>query len=218
MRGEHVRSTSDRTVLIEELPRHSIGTAARLLARAFASDPILTHFMNGRIRRSVAYSAFFRTILLDNWPYGFVYGAWLDGRLIGAAIWTPPNAAGVLPLSDWLRTANNTIVRVLFPVGSSRIVAGFAKLGPLHPQSEHWYLPFVGIDPVHQGHGVGARLLHPVLERADREGTLCYLETPFSATHAFYQRLGFELAPAIYPFSGAPPVWTMLRKPPRNSQ
>ncbi|GAC1671877.1 MAG: hypothetical protein PVS2B2_03700 [Candidatus Acidiferrum sp.] len=46
---------------------------------------------------------------------------------------------------------------------------------------------------------------------------LCYLETPFPATHDFYRRLGFELGPATHPFEGAAPLWTMIRLPKREA-
>ena len=201
------------SIAVRKLPPNAVGAAARLLTRAFAADPVLTYFMNGTWRRAVAFPAFFRAVLLENLPHDAVYGAWSTDRLIGVSAWIPPDAPTAPTSTRWRCATNHTIVRVLFPLRSRGIYRGFSSLAALHPRSAHWYLPFVGIDPEHQGLGVGALLLKPVLQRADREGRLCYLETPFPRTHAFYQRLGFELGPAIRPFPGAPPVWTMLRKP-----
>jgi ribosomal protein S18 acetylase RimI-like enzyme len=109
------------------------------------------------------------------------------------------------------------VVRALYPRAADELFRGFAKLEPLHPSEPHWYLTFVGIDSRLQGQGIGSRLLAPVLQQADASSTLCYLETPFPRTHAFYQRLGFEIASQSHPFRGAPPLWTMLRKPGRGS-
>jgi hypothetical protein len=50
-----------------------------------------------------------------------------------------------------------------------------------------------------------------VLEQADREGCLCYLETPFPDTRTFYRKLGFADTTELHPVAGAPPIWTMTR-------
>ena len=83
----------------------------------------------------------------------------------------------------------------------------------MHPEEPHWYLAFVGVDPALQRTGVGSRLLAPVQALADHDGLPCYLETPFPETHAFYRRLGFEVATLTQPFAGAPGLWTMVRPP-----
>jgi GNAT superfamily N-acetyltransferase len=105
------------------------------------------------------------------------------------------------------------VVRALYPRAARELFDGFANLERLHPSMPHWYLMFVGIDVGLQSQGLGSRLLAPVLQRADSAGTLCYLETPFRRTHAFYERLGFELTSESHPFRGAPSLWTMIRKP-----
>ena len=104
-------------------------------------------------------------------------------------------------------------LRTLFPRTALGLFQAFAATQGLHPHAPHRYLFFVGVDPALQGKGNGARVLAPVLESADRTGTLCYLETPFPRTHAFYRRLGSEIATESHPFVGAPPRWTMIRKP-----
>ena len=94
-------------------------------------------------------------------------------------------------------------------------MTGFGQLEAGHPADPHWYLFFVGVDPSCQGQRIGEQLLVPVLRAADAANTLCYLETPFPRTHAFYQRLGFEIRTEGHPFAGAPTLWTMLRSPVR---
>ncbi len=105
------------------------------------------------------------------------------------------------------------MVRMLFPRRVRGLYHGFAETASLHPMEPHWYLGFVGIEPHYQGHGLGEKLLAPVLKTADAENTLCYLETPFPATHKFYERLGFALEIEAKPFRGAPTLWTMVRRP-----
>lgn len=198
---------------VRELPEDAVFAAARLLARAFSADPILTHFLSDPRRRALACPAFFRALLLEHLEQAHVFGAWDENGLAGVVVWAPPGGA---PPSSALRrraALNHGIVRLLFPRRAAALYRGFAATGALHPSEPHWYLFFIGVEPSAQRKGVGRTLLAPVLQRADHEGTLCYLETPFPATHEFYRRLGFELRPPTHPFEGAPPLWTMIRRP-----
>jgi GNAT superfamily N-acetyltransferase len=104
-------------------------------------------------------------------------------------------------------------VRSLFPRGAPQVWAGFDRLAGHHPNDPHWYLAFVGIEPGIQRRGLGRRLLEPVLQHADREARLCYLETPFPDTRNFYRRLGFDDSAELHPVTGAPTIWTMTREP-----
>ena len=103
---------------------------------------------------------------------------------------------------------------MMFPHASQGLFAGFAAMEQFHPSEPHWYLAFVGIEPAIQGRGLGRVLLAPVLTIADQTNTLCYLETPFPRTHAFYERLGFVRHAEHNPFVGAPQgAVTFLREP-----
>jgi GNAT superfamily N-acetyltransferase len=195
------------------LPRRLSGRAVGVLARAFDQDPILTHYLGQVPRRAFAYQMFFTDIVRSALPLGHVYAATANTRLLGVAVWKPPNAP-----PDSFRTRATSalrafVVRSLYPRAGRELFAGFANLESLHPSVPHWYLMFVGIDVGLQSQGLGSRLLTPVLQLADAARTLCYLETPFRRTHAFYQRLGFEVASESHPFRGAPPLWTMVRRP-----
>jgi GNAT superfamily N-acetyltransferase len=188
--------------------------AARMLTQAFWEDPVITHYLDDPERRRLAFPAFFRGAIFDGFDSGYIYGAWEGNRLAGCALWIPPSgqvqASSALAIRS--KRAFRTVER-LFPDTVGPLYAGFGALGTSHPAEPHWYLAFVGVDPKRQGKGIGARLLAPVLELADAKKELCYLETPFPQTHAFYRRLGFELGPQLFPFEGAAGIWTMVRKP-----
>lgn len=156
---------------------------------------------------------FFRTVLHHQVELGSVWACERYGRLIGVSAWFPPDP---LPASQSVRVrsqVNEALVRGLFPRASRKLFHAFAGFGELHPEDSHWYLAFIGVEPDAQGGGVGHLLLEPVLARADAEQTLCYLETPFEKTHAFYSKHGFEITRELHPLPGAPPVWTMTRPP-----
>jgi len=80
------------------------------------------------------------------------------------------------------------------------------------------YLFYIGIDAERRGHGLGARLMAPVLQAADVEDIPCYLETPFPQTLPFYRNLGYEVVGEPRPFAGAPQLWAMKREPTPRSR
>ena len=78
----------------------------------------------------------------------------------------------------------------------ARLDAFFSTIGPAHERAApepHWYLRLLGVDPAHQGQGVGSILLEHGLRRADETGQPCYLETFAGRNVPLYLRHGFEL-------------------------
>lgn len=196
--------------IIDLLGRAEVPAAARLLARAFDRDPVIDWHLAGP-NKTRALRAFFRAPLYELVSLRTVYAARVDDSLLGVAAWTPPGAHAFEP-DPRVRDAERTLSR-LYPSTAPKLLAGFGALHDLHPAEPHWYLFFVGLEPAHQGKGLGESLLAPVLSRADTDATLCYLETPFSGTHPFYRRLGFEVVSELRPFEAPFPVWAMLRRP-----
>lgn len=79
-----------------------------------------------------------------------------------------------------------------------------------HPQEPHWYLPFIGVEPAHQGHGLGALLLQPILAQCDAKGLPAYLESTNPRNQTFYECQGFKALGEIRAGS-CPPIVPMLR-------
>ena len=46
----------------------------------------------------------------------------------------------------------------------------FEQMDEHHPTDEHWYPPLIGVDPLAQGHGLGAALLRHALKTCDSDG------------------------------------------------
>jgi GNAT superfamily N-acetyltransferase len=63
------------------------------------------------------------------------------------------------------------------PEKRADIAAVIEEMGRYHPEEPHWYLPFIGVDPAHQGHGLGAMLLHASLTRCEAAQLPAYLES-----------------------------------------
>ena len=211
--GASPAATGVARPVVGPLPEHRVGDAVGVLVRAFRDDPILTFFLNRPGRRTLAFRAFFGNIIRAHLRFGHVYGAYVEDRVVGAAVWRPPDAAGETFRDRARDLAARALVRSLFPRTAGDLFRGFEATLPLHPDEPHWYLFFMGVDVGMQGRGIGSKLVERVLRLADQTQTLCYLETPFPRTHAFYQRLGFEIATASNPFRRAPTLWTMTRHP-----
>jgi GNAT superfamily N-acetyltransferase len=199
-----------RVRLIE---RRELAGAASLLARAFAADPFIGHFMTDARRRRLALPPFFAAVLHDLLDSQAVYVSEVAGRLAGVAAWLPPDPDTPTRDARWRARLASARVRLLFPRAAPQVRAGFQALAAQHPSEPHWYLAFVGIKPSEQRRGLGRQLLDPVLDRADRENHLCYLETPFPDTRAFYRKLRFDDTAELRPVAGAPAIWTMTRQP-----
>jgi len=86
------------------------------------------------------------------------------------------------------------------------------QMGHHHPSGPHWYLPLVGVEPLHQSRGLGATVLRPVLQRCDRERLPAYLESTNPRNIPFYESLGFERVGVIQA-GASPEIVPMIRQP-----
>jgi GNAT superfamily N-acetyltransferase len=124
----------------------------------------------------------------------------------GVAWWLPPGAA----------PDEASLVRVIQEtVAEARQDALFSmveQMEAFHPREAHWHLPLIGVDPAHQGKGIGAALLRHVLRACDHQKVLAYLEATSSRNILLYERHGFEALGSIQG-ADAPPVVPMVRQP-----
>ena len=89
------------------------------------------------------------------------------------------------------------------------------QMSSFHPQQPHWYLPLIGVDPAHQGKGLGDALLRHQLAICDRDGALAYLESSNPRNVSLYVRQGF--APLGRIQAGSSPVMVPMLREPRRS-
>ena len=87
-------------------------------------------------------------------------------------------------------------------------------LSACSPKEPYWYLGVLATHPERRLSGLATAALSPVLERADRERTLCCLETSTLANRSFYERRGFTQASDV-DLAGGPSTWWLMR-PPRS--
>lgn len=132
--------------------------------------------------------------------------AWWLGRS-AVALWLPPGVeADAQAVVDVL---NETV-----DGGRLReVLAVLDQMDEQHPTSEHWYLPWLGVDPVRRGTGLGGQLLDACLQIVDATHLPAYLETPNPRTIPFYTRHGFEVTGRAQ--AGACPAITCMSRPAR---
>jgi ribosomal protein S18 acetylase RimI-like enzyme len=178
--------------VVETATHTDLAAVAGVLSRAFRDNPGLGGILRGD-------DAVSRQRVLSGCMLGFARAVLRHGRidvirqggvLVGASLVLPPGS---------------------FPMpfrGQVSVAAGIARsrLGRLHrfaradremhrnhPRDPHHYLWFLGVEPGHQGRGLGSELLRSLTVRADSAQQPCYLETDVERNIGLYRGHGFQV-------------------------
>jgi len=199
---------------LRRLSKPERGLAAETLAGAFMADPLFVWAVPKDERRLGWLRTFMRSSLWMSWNV--------------AETWRTPDDEGQAPsavitmlgperrLSRWREVG---FLARLFPgllIGrptlrrSPQLLKAFATIDQMHPDEPHWYLIQLGVSSAAQGRGLGRLIVETAIERAESDGTPCYLETSNPANVGFYERFGFEVVERVE-VGEVPPIWTMLR-------
>ena len=186
--------------------------ASRVLARAFHEDPAMKFILpddNIRARR-------LPWLLSTAVRYGLLYGRiYTTAKLEGVAIWFDPRYAKV---TLWRMARTGMLVAPaklgLRAFGRFMNIMGYIEnVQNTEMEGPHWYLAFIGVEPSHQGRGIGSSLLEPVEREASHNGVPCYLDTMNENNLPLYERHDFKVTHEGYVPKGGPKVWSMLREP-----
>lgn len=180
-----------------------------ILCKAFDSDPHISWLIRRDEKRALAYHQFF-TMILNGLaePHGEIY---TTSNVHGVAVWYPPGH-GKIGLLKQAKVAPAFIRAVGWNNLLSRMV-GIEKMEYYHPKEPHYYLQLLGVDPEHQGKGVGRDLLIPMMMKCDAEQTFAYLETANPKNVAYYEGFGFEVVHSLPMPDNGPTLWMMKRTP-----
>jgi ribosomal protein S18 acetylase RimI-like enzyme len=152
---------------------------------------------------------------LRNFPdlvYGFGGGAFAHGAahvtdgFVGGTLWLPP---GVTPDGAAL---DHLVESTIPEPRRSEVLSVLEQMEAAHPKEPHWHLAFIGVDPAHQGKGIGGTLLGETLATIDEQHLHAYLESSNPANVPLYRRHRFEVIHEIR-VGKFPPVIPMLRLP-----
>jgi len=196
---------SDGTAAVHVIPTDEQSVALNTIVASFMADPFMRWMMPDADKYLRHSAALFKS---------FAGGAF-DARtafqilnFAGVALWVPPSHAkrddeGSEGFSE--RFLQAVDVARLEEIG--QMLRGMRAY---HPQEACWYLPLIGVDPSHQGRGLGARLMQHALNCCDEDGLPAYLESSNPANISLYERFGFEVMGVIQTPS-SPAVHPMIR-------
>ena len=204
---------SDHIATVSSLKKAEESRAAEVLARAFHDDPIWSGVFTDPVARPETLAIMFGALIKAT------------ATANGVAETTPRNHA----VAVWLAPGTDIGLRAMLGSGLAkqpkknkqgkqerkRMMAVMGQINKrrkaLMPEP-HWYLSAIGVDPDHQGAGLGTALVRSGIRRADQAGSPTYLETETMANVGFYEHFGFEVIEEISLVGLGVPVWMMVRR------
>lgn len=177
------------------------GAVLDTLTLAFATDPVTRYWWPA----ASDYLRWWPQVLFAQGEPGFeAKTVFVTPDLEGAAVWLAPGAQ-----ADPARMA--ALDMPMTEAQGEVAVALGQAMAQHHPETPHWYLWTLGVDPRLQGRGVGSALLKHTLAMIDAEGADAYLEASNPALIPLYERHGFEVVGMIQ-VGDAPPLAPMWRR------
>lgn len=183
---------------LKYLPENKIEAACKVAARAMQDDPIFVKFYPDPIER--AHKNFIRckNMILVGILSGEVYIT--SNNIEGISVWNPHE------IKDWtigkqskeiLRESRKVRREIYsdreYAIRTSTSMQIFNSLKDEYANFPHWYLTFIGVDPVHQGKGYASMLLRAKLSELDKQRLPCYLNTQNEEILPIYEHFGFKL-------------------------
>ena len=170
---------------------------------AFAADPVNRWYLADPERFLKYFPQVVDVFLARSIANG---GCFMTADGHGAALWFPPGTT-----AD--EEAANAVFGEAVPEHLGEEFGEFmAGLESYHPHdADCWYLPLIGVDPAHQGQGLGGALMKHANQRIDEQGALGYIEASSKSNAALYARHGFEVIGEVKTAS-SPSARMMLRE------
>lgn len=198
----------ERGSRIEALGAGQRRSAARVLADAFDTDPMVQYLMPADSRRARALPLYFTSVLRQAGRKGLIEVAARGGSAEAAIVSMPPGTYP-LPLLPQIRE-----LRTMFASGWTAALRNFRDLPAIeaaHPAFPFWYVMYLGVSPALQRSGLGGALLNRTIERADAQRLPVYLVTMKAENLAYYARFGFAVRQELRLGRSGPATWTLLR-------
>lgn len=173
---------------IAPLELEDVPVAARLLGRSLCANPMhVAIFGDGQTALERQERMF--TVVLREFP-GIKLAAKLDGQLVGMLRMVRSPLCR-LPPAEAARIGPRLVA--ILGDAAPRVRDWFRVWSEHDPESPHWHLGPVAVDPERQGHGIGSALLERFCQRVNDAGEPAYLETDRRDNVRLYERFGFTL-------------------------
>ena len=186
---------------------------ARVLAHAFVDNPGMLAVLDraDRDQRLALLELGFRSFIDATLLSGKVEVVRFDNEPAGVQLTVPPGGYPLGLKAQWAMAQGPLRAGLYYAL---RFAVADSIIKRHHPRTPHHYLWVLGVDPKHQGRGVGGALLRTLSERADQRNMDCYLETDKESSVRLYERHGYtviwdETFPRLHDLR----IWWMLRPP-----
>ena len=197
---------------LTSLSNDELKIASEVLTNAFQEDPVFSKLIpNDKERHKTLFKIFKFQI-----KYCLRHGVVLStSNLKGISLWYPPKNAFI---SIWKSIKSGSLSLILKIKWKNLHVLrkndDFCE--DLHKKlvsTPHWYLSAIGIDPKHQGKGIGRRMLSFMIKKIAKDHKTIFLETNSKRNVKFYKQFGFRnLHKVITPGTNIN-HWSMIRYP-----
>ncbi len=161
------------------------------LTDAFDSDPVMNWFLRSDVKRRASRRMIIEMQVAAYRQNGLALAA-DDGSC--AALWAKPGVAadGGMGIIRQLSLLPR-MIRICGLGRMPRLIKVMDALEQHHPKDpEHYYLFMIGVNPQHQGQGLGSSLLAATLALVDADGKPAYLENSNPKNTPLYERHGFK--------------------------
>jgi GNAT superfamily N-acetyltransferase len=196
-------------VTVRDATESDLELVARIGAGGFAADPVMTWTIPDRTMRDellpIAFAGLARSFLAEHSVLHVVDDACTTMWRSPAFDWHAAAAEG--DGGDPGESPFPPDVQERF-----RILGEAMQIAHPHDRP-HWYLNVISTLPSHQGRGLGARALRPVLDRCDAERMPAYLESSNPRNMTLYRRHGFEEVLDPIDLPDGPSLYPMWREP-----
>ena len=183
-----------------------VSKAVDILVDGFLDNPVLAWVFEDEATRADGIRGYMELFISAYGDHGVLE---IEAGGEGAALWAEPGCSKL--------DADQTValVGLIQKFNGDRTGLVLGTLGAIQPPSaRHWYLNVIAARRGARGRGIGARLLEPFMERADREGLAIYLESSNPRNLGFYRRYGFENLGEAIDLPGAGPILQPMSRPP----
>jgi GNAT superfamily N-acetyltransferase len=196
-------ASSTQVLVRQAVPQERAGVVATVVA-AFAQDPAWAFILGadyGRLAPDFAGSLFDVRVARRN--------VWVSDDLAAVAMWESPDAG------DGDSDSRGVWSRYRATAGEDsfeRLARYNDAVAAVSSKESRWYLGVLATDPGRRRQGLATAVITPILERADRLGIACCLETSTAANRRFYEGRGFDEATEVA-LPGGPTTWWLRRAP-----